>query len=91
MTIGRLIIVSGDMSEGTSEFSGGSEALDDSPGPEVLALLAEGSCSELPRREVVTLGVVGGLLVSYLRLGAGEEVLVAAPPSEGGMREASMA
>ena len=51
----------------------------------------EGRCTELSRREVVAPRVVGGLLVSYLRLGAGEEVLVAAPPSEGGMREASMA
>ena len=55
------------MLEGSSESAGalatggsGCGALDDSTGPEVLALLAEG-------REVVTPSVVGGLLVSYLR------------------------
>ena len=67
MTIGRLIIDSGDMSEGNSESSGGSEALGDSPGPKVLALLAGRRRTELSGREVVTLGVVGGLLISYLR------------------------
>ena len=69
VSIGRLIIDSDDMSVGTSESAGGSgyEALDDSPGPEVLALLAEGRRTELSGREVVVPRVVGGLLVSYLR------------------------
>ena len=67
VTIGRLIIDSDDMSEGNSESAGGLEALDDSPGPEVLALLVEGHRTELSRHEVVAHGVVGGLLVSYLR------------------------
>ena len=66
MTIRHLIIVSGDMSEGTSEYVGGSEALDDSPGPKALALLARGCRTELSGHEVVTPGVVGGLLVSYM-------------------------
>ena len=67
MTIGRLIIDSNDMSEGNLESSGGSEALSDSPGPKVLTLLARRRRTKLSRREVVTLGVVGGLLISYLR------------------------
>ena len=67
MTIRRLIIDSGDMSEGNSESSEGSEALDDSPGPEVMALLVKGHHTELSRHEVVAHGVVGGLFVSYLR------------------------
>ena len=67
VTIRRLIIVFGDMLEGTFEYVGGSEALDDSPGPKVLALLAGGCCTELSRRKVVASSVVGGLLVSYLR------------------------
>ena len=66
MTIGRLIIDSGDMSKGNSESTGGSEALDDLLGPEVLALLAEGCRTKLSGREVVVPRVVGGLLVSYL-------------------------
>ena len=40
VSIGRLIIDSGDMSEGNSESTGGSKALDDSLRLEVLALLA---------------------------------------------------
>ena len=42
VSIGRLIIDSGDMSKGNLESTGGSgyEALDDLPGPKVLALLA---------------------------------------------------
>ena len=67
VSIGCLIIDAGDRLVGTSEESvGGSgcEALDDSPGPEVLALLVGGCRIELSGREVVTLGVVGGLLVS---------------------------
>ena len=69
MSIGRLIIDSGDISEGNSEHAGGSgcEALDDSPGPEVLAFLAREHRIELLGCEVVALGVVGGLLVSYMR------------------------
>ena len=67
MTIRRLIIVSGDMSEGTSKFVGGSEALDDSLGPKVLASLARGCRTELSGHEVVAPGVVVGLLVSYMR------------------------
>ena len=39
VTIGRLIIDSNDMSKGNSESAEGSEALDDSPRPEVLFLL----------------------------------------------------
>ena len=66
MTIGCLIIDSGDKVEGNSESAGGSEALENSLGPEVLAFLAGGRRTELSRREVVALRVVGGLLVSYL-------------------------
>ena len=40
MTIGRLIIDSDDKVEGNSESFGGSEALNDSPGLELLAFLA---------------------------------------------------
>ena len=69
VSIERLIIDSGDMLEGTSESAGnsGCEALDDSLGPKVLTLLAGGHCAELSRCKVVAPGVVGGLLVSYLR------------------------
>ena len=67
VTIRRLIIVFGDMLEGTFEYVGGSEALDDSPGPKVLALLARGCRTELSGHEVVAPGVVGGLFVSYMR------------------------
>ena len=67
VSIGRLIMDSSDRSEGTSKSAGGSEGLDDLPGPEVLALLAGGRRTELSGREVVAPGVVGGLLVSYLR------------------------
>ena len=66
MTIGCLIIDSGDKVEGNSESARGSEALENSLGPEVLAFLAGGQRTELSRREVVALRVVGGLLVSYL-------------------------
>ena len=91
VTIGRLIIDSDDMSEGNSESAGGLEALDDSPGPEVLALLAGGCRIKLSGCEVVTPGVVGGRHVSYLRWEAGEEGLVASPPSKCGILEASAA
>ena len=47
MTIRHLIIDSGDMTEGNSESTGGSKALDDSSGPEVLALLAGGHRTKL--------------------------------------------
>ena len=67
VTIGRLIIDSGDKSIGNSESTRCSKARDDSPEPEVLALLAGGCHTELSRCEVVTPRVVGGLLVSYLR------------------------
>ena len=68
VSIGRLIIDSDDMLEGNSQSVGGSgcEALNDSPGPKVLALLAGERCIELSGYEVVTPGVVGGLPVSYL-------------------------
>ena len=68
VSIGRLIIDSDDMSKGTSKSAGasGCEALDDWPGPEVLTLLVGGHRTKLSRREVVTPGVVGGILVSYL-------------------------
>ena len=56
MTIKHLIIDSGDMSEGNSESAGGSKALDDSLGPEVLVVLAGGHCTELSGCEVVPLG-----------------------------------
>ena len=91
MTIRRLIIDSGDMSEGNSESSEGSEALDDSPGLEVLALLAGEHRTELSGREVVAPGVVGGFLLSYLHWEAGEEGPMASPPSKGGIVEASAA
>ena len=67
VTIGRLIIDSDDKVEGNSESFGGSKALDDSPGPEVLAFLAGGCLTELSGREVVSPRVVGGLLISYMR------------------------
>ena len=69
VSIGRLIIDSGDMSKGNLESTGGSgyEALDDLPGPKVLALLARGHCTELSGCEIVASGVVSGLLVSYMR------------------------
>ena len=57
VSIRHLIIDPGDMSEGSSESAGagagvaigrlGYEALDDSPGPEVLALLIGGRRTEL--------------------------------------------
>ena len=98
VTIGCLIIDSGDMSEGSSKSArawacvaiGGSGcgALDDSSGLEVLALLAGGRRTKLSGCKVVALGVVGGLLISYLHWGAENEGLVGAPPSEGGIRGA---
>lgn len=67
VTIGLLIIDSGDRSIGNSESVGCLKALDDSPRPEVLTLLAGGRRTELSGNEVVAPGVVGGLFVSYLR------------------------
>ena len=69
MSIERLIIDSNDMSEWTLESVGGLgyEALDDSPGPEVLALLARGYRTKILKGKVVAPGVVGGLLMSYMR------------------------
>ena len=63
MTIEHLIINSGNRSVGNLVSVGCLEALDDSPGPEVLALFAGGRRTELSGREVVAPGVVGGLLV----------------------------
>ena len=93
VSIGLLIIDSSDMLEGNSESVGGSgcEALDDLPGLEVLALLVGRHRTELSRREVVAPSVVGGLLVSYMRWGAGEEGLVGAPPLESGIYGAFVA
>ena len=84
MSIECLIIYSGDMSKGNSEFVGGSgcEAVDDSLGPEVLALLAGGSCTELLGPEAVAPGVVVALLISYLHCGAEKAGSVGGPPSE---------
>ena len=75
--IGLLIIDSSDVSEGILESAGaracvatrgsGCGALDDSPRPEVLTLLAGGRRTALSGCEVVAPGVVGGLLVSYMR------------------------
>ena len=56
VTIERLIIDSGDKAEGNSKFIEGLEALDDSQGPEVLALLAGECRTELSGHEVFTLG-----------------------------------
>ena len=67
VTIGGLIIDSGDRSVGNLESVGCSEALNDSPRPEVqVALLDDRRCSKLSRHEVVIPGIVGGLLVSSL-------------------------
>ena len=74
VTIGRLIIDFGDMSEGSLESAralategSGCGALDDLPRPEVLAFLVGGRHTKLSGREVVAPSVVGSLLVSYLR------------------------
>ena len=69
MSIERLIIDSNDMSEWTLESAWGSgyEALDDSPRPKVLALLARGYRTKILKGKVVAPGVVGGLLMSYMR------------------------
>ena len=100
MSIARLIIDPGDITEGNSEFAGaqacvaiggsGCEALDDSLGPEILAFLAGGRRTELWGCEAVAPCVVDGLLVSYLREGAEDERLVGTPPSEEGIYGASM-
>ena len=68
LTIEHLIIDSDNKLGGNSECAGGLgyEALDDSPGLEVLALLVGGRRTELSGCEVVAPSVVGGLLISYL-------------------------
>ena len=68
VSIRCLIIDFDDRSEGTSESAGGSDckALNDSLGPEVLALLVGGRRTELSGHEVIAPSVVGGLFVSYL-------------------------
>ena len=90
VTIGHLIIDFGDRSVGNSVSARCSEALDDSLGPEVLALLARGRRTELSGLKVVGPGVVGGLFVSYMCRGAGEEGPMAFLPSEGGIYGASV-
>ena len=89
VTIGRLMIASGDMPEGHWESIGargsGWEGLDDSPGPEVLTLLVGVRRIELLGREEVAPGVVGGLHVLYLCWGG----LEGTPPLEDGMVGAS--
>ena len=89
VTIGRLMMASGDMPEGRWELAGargsGYEGLDDSPRPKVLALLAGVRRTELSRREEVAPGVVGGLRISYLRWGG----LEGTPPLKDGMVGAS--
>ena len=81
VTIGHLMMASDDMLEGrwksVEAWGSGCECLDDSPGPEVLALLAGVRWTELSRREEVTPGVVGGLRVVYLHWGG----LEGTPPS----------
>ena len=68
VSIRCLIIDSSDRPEGTSESAGGlgCEALDDTPGPQVLTLLAGWRHTELSGHEIVAPGVVDGLLISYL-------------------------
>ena len=84
MTIGHLMTASGDMSEERWESAGarwsGCECLDDSLGPEVLALLVGVRCTKLSGG-----GEVGGLLVLYWHWGGLEGTL----PSEDGMVGAS--
>ena len=61
VTIGRLMMASGDMPEWRWELAGdrgsGCECLDNSLGPEVLALLVGVQRNELSGREEVTPGV----------------------------------
>ena len=89
VTIGHLMMASYDMLKGHWELAvargSDCEDLDDSPGPEVLALLARVQRTELSRHEEIALGVVGGLHVSYLHLGG----LEGTPLSEDGMVGAS--
>ena len=89
VTMGLLMMASGDMPEGIWESVGalklGCEGLDDSPRPKVLALLAEVWRAELLGHEEVTPSVVGGLRVSYLRWWG----LEGTPPSDNGMLVAS--
>ena len=89
VTIGHLMMASGDVPEGRWESEGtrelGCASLDDSLGPEVLALLARVRCAQLSGREKAASGVVGVLRVSYLHWGGFEGT----PPSEDGMIGAS--
>ena len=89
VTIGHLMMAFGNMREGRWESVGarGSscEGLDDSSGPEVLTLLAGVRRIELSGCEEVTMGVIGGLHVSYLCWGG----LEGTPPSKNGMVGAS--
>ena len=89
ITIGRLMMAFGNMSKGRWELAGarglGYEGLDDSPRPEVLALLAGVRRTKLSGCEEVTSGVVDGIRVLYLRWRG----LEGTPPSEDGMVEAS--
>ena len=89
VTIGRLMMASGDMLKGRWESIGalgsGCEDLDDFPRPEVLTLLAGVRRIEVSGCEEVVPGVVGGLRVSYLCWGG----LECTPPSKEGMVGAS--
>ena len=89
VTIGHLMMASGDMPEGRWELAGargsGCEGLDNSPRPKVLALLVGVRRTELSRHEEVASGVVDGLRILYLRWGGLEGTL----PSEDGMVGAS--
>ena len=71
VTMSHLMMASGDMPKSISEsvraFGSSCGGLDDSLGPEVLALLAGVRRAKLSGREEVALSVVGGLHVSYLR------------------------
>ena len=82
-------MASSDMPEGRWESAeargSGCEGLNDSLGPEILALLTGVQQTELSGHEKVTSGVVGSLRVSYLRWGWLKGTL----PSEDGMVGAS--
>ena len=84
VTIGLLIMASGEMPEGRWESLGaqgsGCECLEDSPGLKVLALLAG-----VRRAELSGGGEVGGLRIAYLCW----EGLKGTPPSEDGTVGAS--
>ena len=88
ITMGHLILASGDMPEGIWDsvraLGSGCEGLDDSTGPEVLGLLAGVRHAKFSGCEEVAQGIVGGLHVSYLHWGG----LEGTPPSDGGILEA---